>query len=174
MAWIQTYSGIHFSPFNPKMVHLQIGDIAHHLSLQCRFSGAVRSFYSVAQHSVLVSQKVPAEYALWGLLHDAAEAYLGDMAKPFKINMPWFRMVETDIMEVVAKKYKLSWPEPPEVKMADVRLLFTERRDLMSPDSAVWDHQADHPPYIEVISPWSPEVAEEEFLCRFGELCPDA
>lgn len=80
-AWILTSTGRQFWPLQPRADEICIEDIAHHLSMQCRFTGATRFHYSVAQHSVLVSQLAPdGENPLWGLLHDAAEAYLVDVA----------------------------------------------------------------------------------------------
>ena len=74
--WIQTYLGIQFWPLDPRPEEVMLFDIAHSLSNMCRFTGHCREFYSVAQHSVIVSQNVPREDAAWGLLHDASEAYM--------------------------------------------------------------------------------------------------
>src|SRR5690242_11754504 len=82
--WMQTYTGRRFWPLDPRVDDIDIGDIAHHLSLVCRFAGACREFYSVAQHCVGVSYVCDPKDALWGLLHDAAEAYVGDMVRPLK------------------------------------------------------------------------------------------
>ena len=82
--WIQTYTGKQFWPIDPRACEITIEDIAHALSLQCRFSGHCREFYSVAQHSCLVSSYCIDEDAGWGLLHDAAEAYLVDLPRPIK------------------------------------------------------------------------------------------
>src|SRR6266496_3875421 len=77
-------SGKWFNVFNPKPEDVDIRDIAHALSNQCRFTGHTKEFYSVAQHSVLVSTFCAPEDAAWGLLHDASEAYLSDIASPVK------------------------------------------------------------------------------------------
>src|SRR5579872_2947230 len=82
--WIQTASGLEFPLFEPRLDAINIEDIAHGLSMICRFTGQCARFYSVAEHSVHVSHLVPREDAAWGLLHDAAEAYLGDVASPLK------------------------------------------------------------------------------------------
>ncbi|MFG0247924.1 MAG: phosphohydrolase, partial [Phycisphaeraceae bacterium JB051] len=79
MSWIQTYTGKAFYPLREDPGIIDIRDIAHALSLQCRFNGHCSDFYSVAQHSVHVSEVVPQAFALWGLLHDAAEAYMSDL-----------------------------------------------------------------------------------------------
>jgi 5'-deoxynucleotidase YfbR-like HD superfamily hydrolase len=106
---------------------IAIDDIAHHLSMVCRWAGATQSFYSVAQHSCLVAKICPPELQRWALLHDAAEAYIGDMTRPMKALMrdlgdgepSPFDAVETGIMRCVAEKFELSWPEPKELQQYD-------------------------------------------------------
>ena len=79
-----TYTGKEFYPLDPNPADIDIKDIAHALSNCCRFAGHIKSFYSVAQHSVIVSELCEPENALAGLLHDASEAYLSDIARPVK------------------------------------------------------------------------------------------
>ena len=110
MAWIQTYTGRQFWPLAPQAEHVDIRDIAHSLAMQCRFNGHCRGFYSVAQHSVLVSQVVPPEDALWGLLHDAAEAYISDLPRPLKNTAPEFRAAEHRLLTVILGR--LGCPSP--------------------------------------------------------------
>jgi hypothetical protein len=85
--WILTRSGHPFYPFDPDATPaeaLGIYVIAHALARICRFTGHSHQFYSVAEHSVRVSELLPPRLRIAGLLHDASEAYLGDMAKPMK------------------------------------------------------------------------------------------
>lgn len=89
--WIQTYTGRQFWPLDPKPEEVCIEDIAHALSQQCRYAGHTIRFYSVAQHSVEIALRVPRAAALWGLLHDAAEAYLVDLPRPVKYLMPAYK-----------------------------------------------------------------------------------
>jgi 5'-deoxynucleotidase YfbR-like HD superfamily hydrolase len=105
-CWIQTYSGIKMHPLSPTEEEISIEDIAHALSNLCRFTGHCNKFYSVAQHSVLVSVYSPRDYAMWGLLHDASEAYLNDIARPIKISDEYntYRKIEENLMKVIAKK----------------------------------------------------------------------
>ena len=130
--FIQTYSGIEFYPLDPRIEEVKLLDIAHALSNICRFTGHCNEFYSVAQHSVLVSQYVSEENALWGLLHDASEAYICDIARPVKksLEMKPYKEIEKRLMNVIAKTFNLSEDEPKEVKEIDTKMLRTEARDL--------------------------------------------
>jgi len=168
--WIQTYSGRRFNPTNPNPEAIVIQDIAHALSMQCRFSGHCREFYSVAQHSVLVSHICGFENALWGLLHDASEAYLVDMPRPLKRSgkLDAFIEFEHKVQEAVCKRFGLPEKEPPDVKRADTILLATEARDLMSPRHPDWKQPAEPLPFK--IESWSPQQAKDNFLKRFTEL----
>jgi hypothetical protein len=164
----QTYTGVMFWPIDPRPEEVRIDDIAHHLSLLCRYNGACAVMYSVAQHSVLVSRIVPLEHALWGLMHDAAEAYVGDMVRPLKKMLPAYAEIEERVMRAIAKRFELPWPEPPEIKIADDRVLMTEQRDLMGPSPAPWRDSGE--PLEERISPWPSAQAEAEFLAWFRAL----
>jgi hypothetical protein len=169
-GWIQTYSGIAFYPIDPRPEEIHYSDIAHALSMICRFTGHTKKFYSVAQHCVLVSQYCDPQDALWGLLHDASEAYMCDVARPVKHMdfMRPYRIQESKLMRVIAQKFGLSEQEPESVQVADRRLLYTEARDLMNPVHPDWEWLAE--PYPEKINPWSPKKAEEMFLIRFVNL----
>ena len=122
--WIQTYSGIAFFPMEPDPELILLPDIAHALSNQCRFSGHVRKFYSVAQHCVEVANLLkvqPPHIQLAGLLHDASEAYLVDLPKPLKRKMPDYVTVEKGMMEAISKRFGLSFVtfDSPPVHDAD-------------------------------------------------------
>jgi hypothetical protein len=170
-SWFQTYTGAQFYPFDPRAEDIDIVDIAHHLSLVCRFNGACIEAYSVAHHSVLVSHVCPPEFAKWGLLHDAAEAYIGDMIRPLKQDMPLYKEVEIGIEKVVAEKFGLEFPIPPEVKEADNILLYTERRDLLLQRTQhKWTLSDVIVPLQMTIYPSYGLDAEEMFLERYVEL----
>lgn len=166
---IVTYSGVAIDPLNPDPDLLWIEDIAHALSNVCRFTGHVRSFYSVAQHCVLCSQIVPEQCALEALLHDASEAYLSDMARPLKRQPEFgdlYKAAEQRLERAVALRFMLTYPWPQAVKRADDVLLRTEQRDLM-PDRLRWRGTN----YLaETIEPWQPGEAEDRFLVRYREL----
>lgn len=168
MIWILTHSGIHFNPQEPKPEDLCIGDIAHALSLLCRFNGHCRTFYSVAEHCVRVSLSCPPQDALWGLLHDLGEAYLGDLPRPIKAAFPLFDAWEQNLMHTAAEKFGLAWPLPDSVHRADDILLATEIRDLMTRTEDSWELKAQ--PLAERITPLSPVDAEQAFLQRYAEL----
>lgn len=145
---------------------IHVDDIACALSKQCRFAGNLHRFYSVAQHSTLVSYFVPRELALWGLMHDASEAYIGDLIRPVKYleGMNAYRALENSIMVAVAIKFELLWPMPAAVKEVDDRLLWTEDRDLRK---RRW---FDRPCFDFTIRPVTPAQAEYEFYRRYTEL----
>lgn len=169
-AWIQTYSGRRFCPTNPNPEAIVIQDIAHALSMQCRFSGHTKQFYSVAQHSVGVSYLCEGPDALWGLLHDASEAYLVDIPSPLKRSGKFdpYLEFERKMMSAVCKRFGLSEEEPASVKRADRMLLSIEANELMFPLRPDWDHTMDSPPFK--IQPLGPEEAKKLFLKRFFEL----
>jgi len=160
-TWIQTYTGRRFDLLEPRMADVDIRDIAHALSQQCRFNGHCRQFYSVAEHSVRVAALLPPELELCGLMHDAAEAYVGDMVSPLKDRLISFVSIEHEIMKVLAGIFYFEWPMPEEVKMSDERLCVTEGRDLMGGTEG-WG--IDAVALDETIRPWCAEVAELRFL----------
>jgi hypothetical protein len=135
---IHTFSGIAFDLLDPQpsMVHLE--DIIHSLSLVNRFNGAALFPYSVAQHSLHVASLLPAGLRLEGLLHDAAEAYIGDMVSPLKQVMPEYKQVEARINAVVAEVFGLAYPEPAAVKQADLAVLSAEREQVLQPSYGPW------------------------------------
>jgi uncharacterized protein len=170
MGWIQTYTGKRFDPSTPQPADFDIRDIAHALSLQCRFNGHCLQFYSVADHSVRVSLICSPTLALWGLLHDMAEAYVGDLPRPVKASLPSFIAIEDRVLKIACEVFRRSWPMPPEVKVADDILLATEARDLMSAPPQAWPLR--QTALADRICPLSPSEAEQAFLVRFATLFP--
>lgn len=166
MDWIQTFTGHIFHPLDPVEGEIDVQDIAHSLSMLCRFNGHCLRFYSVAEHSVRVSMILPDPLRLWGLLHDAGEAYLTDLPRPVKGHVRGFREMEDRILERVAALYDLAWPMPEPVKAADDTLLATEARDLMAPHPADWG-LGTAPLDEHITDPLGPEAAERLFLQTF-------
>lgn len=126
---IRTFSGKLVRPLALAPDDVLLVDIAHALSNQCRYSGHCPRFYSVAEHSVYVADHVPPEHRRWGLLHDAAEAYLVDLPSPLKraVGFGLYREAEQRAMLVIAEKFRLDWPEPQSIRDADQRMLVTEQ-----------------------------------------------
>ena len=172
--YIRTFTGKQFYFDRIEENEIDIRDIAHALAMNCRWTGHVKSFYSVAQHSEYVSKMVPAAHALAGLLHDASEAYMHDTPSPLKWHLKQqgftaFSELETRIDKHIFDQFKLPYPRAAEIKNADLRMLATEHRDLM-----LNGHEMEvkylQKPYQFTIQPWSPEQAEQEFLERYRSL----
>jgi hypothetical protein len=169
-GWFLTYTGKQFYPVEPSILEICIEDIAHALSMICRFGGHCRTFYSVAQHSVLISDSLPPELKLVGLLHDATEAYCGDMVRPLKHELPQYKKVEQLLWDKIARKFDLPGAIPPEVKFSDNCALMTERRDLLVHTDHKWSQEECYPPYPKRIKPLSPDLSEQLFLNTFKIL----
>jgi hypothetical protein len=171
--WMQTYTGRQFWPVDPRPEEIFIEDIAHALSLACRYAGHCMRFYSVAEHSVLVSQNLPDHLKLWGLLHDASEAYLVDIPRPLKPFLTNYRELEDGVMEAVCKKFGLDYiadpfAMPSDVKAVDNRILHDEQAQIMAPSVAAWN-LAGAPLNVD-LHLWSPAEAEHQFLKTFLDL----
>lgn len=183
--WICTASGQQFWPLDARPEEVHVGDIAHALANVCRFNGHTREFYSVAQHSVYVSALVtgpidlPATLprqtvvaGLWGLLHDAAEAYLCDLPRPVKrsIGLEGYAEAENALMIVIAQHFGIPFPIPAEVKTADDMMLRAEARDLMPPESVRTWSLPDVEPWEKTVKPMAPPAARNFFLQCFRTL----
>lgn len=168
---IQTRSGKDFDLIDPSKNEFTVEDVAHALSNICRYCGHVSEFYSVAQHSVMVSKLVEPKYALMGLLHDASEAFVGDVAKPLKELLPDYKQVEARIEEFVLSRFGIDAHHmPASIKTADLTALVTEQRDLMhGPDPELMKRYHVQP-LEEKIVPLSPKEAKELFLERYREI----
>lgn len=166
--WIQTFTGRKFWPVDPRADEIEIEDIAHALSLLCRYGGHCLRFYSVAEHSVLLSRAMAPEFKLHALLHDASEAYLIDLPRPIKNCLPGYREAEAAIEAAVAERFGLPPVMPPQVKEADTRILMDERAVNMRNAPSKWT--TDTTPLGIELQFWSPYRAEVEFLNEFESL----
>jgi len=176
--WIETNSGIRFFPFRQEENNFNIQDIAHSLSQQCRFNGHTKAFYSVAQHSVLMAKYFQHSHykpgqILIALLHDAAEAYLGDIVKPIKDHMPVIQIAEYNLLNRI-----YSWAGVhafytedmrDAVKTVDVCLLHSEKQALLG-DKVKWALPTIGLPLTFRIHPWDPRTAKNEFLNMWVDL----
>lgn len=161
---------------------IELIDIAHALSRKCRFGGHVRcEHYSVAQHSVHVSELVPPQLALKALLHDASEAYLPDYPAPMKKaallrtvsgEIRTFNEVEDEVLTAIFSRFGLESGIPDIIHIADKIMLATEVRDLL-PTHPIWSEQIKNPPANMYIEPLLPEKANRAFLQRFRELATE-
>lgn len=167
---IMLASGRYFDLEDPASADFTIADIAHALANICRYTGHSRAFYSVAQHSVLVSHAVPEEHAFAGLMHDAAEAFIGDVAKPLKVLLPDYQQIESRVEAAVFARFGLPADLPACVKEADRVLLRTEQRDLMGADGHEWCYAGGAAPLPGRIEPLPPGEAKRLFLSRYTAL----
>ena len=170
--WTQTFTGRQFWPLDPRPDDIDPVDIAHALSMQCRYNGMVTAFYSVAEHCVLMSRAVAPEHALHALLHDATEAYVGDMIRPLKVHMSDFQAAEDRVWAAVAERFDIDPAMPEEVHQADSRILVDERAVLLGtpPAPRALDHLA---PLGVQIQAWSPQQAEHAYQARLTQLLAD-
>lgn len=180
MTWILTRSGRKFDLANPTADMVDPTDIAHSLSMQCRFNGHTSSFYSVAQHSYLVADLVPAEHQLAALLHDATEAYVGDLVRPLKEGMYLYygnigvacvyAATEERVWQTICQRFDLDPILPDCVKHADLAALATEKRDLMPSHPEPWPCLDGIQPHAGRIDPWQPSYAAIHYHARLLQL----
>lgn len=171
--WFPSVKGRQLRPFDLRPEDIDPEEIARALSNLCRFGGHLKQFYSVAQHSVLVASVLPDDLAFVGLLHDATEAYCGDMVRPIKSRMPEYKLLESSIWRVIAERFGLPLELPPEVKVADDRVLMTEVRDLVAAPAKHADGWPDAKPYGWIVDPWTAPQARRSWLERFYALVTD-
>lgn len=128
---IRTHSGIYFNVFSPKPEMVDIDDIAHALSNQCRWGGHSAKFYSVAQHCVGMLPHVEPKDRLSALLHDASEAYLVDVPRPIKKKLANYHEIEEKVMRAIAQRFEFEWPMEVAVVEADEAMLKYEWERLI-------------------------------------------
>lgn len=171
---IQTACGHSLSLVRPDPDCITIQAIAHALANTCRFGGHTSSFYSVAEHCVRValSGYVPRWLQFDALMHDAAEAFVGDIPTPLKHLLPEFRAIERRIEAAIELKFGCYEMHHDLVKKADLVLLATERRDLMPDTHYRWEAIAGIEPLASPIHPLAPASAREMFLRAFKKYAP--
>lgn len=190
--WMQTYSGRQYWPLDPRASEVEVGDIAHHLGMICRYCGACRRFYSVGEHSVgvlfvvsewldAIGHPAPRPIKLHALLHDSPEAYCHDLIRPIKRCVTGYAEVEEANAKAIAWALRLpiiSGPERDLIKSADNAMLLAEQAALMAPAPAKWA-PIDVPQLMLDAAGlflrrngtgWTPEEAKAEFLAEYEEL----
>lgn len=168
---ILTYTGKYVHLVEPQVESIDIIDIAHALSHICRFTGHTSSFYSVASHCLWVSEHAPEELQLLGLLHDAAEAYLGDVSAPLKQLLPEYKALEHRMEEAIAKRFGLPSLSHPDIKRLDREALRVERAQVFQRDdrSVTWD-QGDAIFDAALLKQQTPADVKAAYLARFLQL----
>lgn len=180
--YMYTSQGNAYWPFDPRPEEIHIETIAHHLANQCRFNGAVQHktderkiFYSVAEHSVLCSYFVPF-FAREALMHDAGEAFTGDLIRPLKYHPDFkenFQSLERKNDLALAKRFSLTYPWPEEVHVADNRMGITEIEQMIFTNPGHPSHMPLNPEKqgfpikIQMLAPYE---AKELFLQRYFQL----
>lgn len=163
---------------NPESHDYCLIEIATALSKHCRYNGHCNGFYSVAQHSVYVCDNVDHPYKFQALMHDAAEAYTGDIVTPLKQMLPEFKKIEHRIEQAIYKYYDLPEKLDPSIKEADTRMLLTEKRDIMPEidEPGEWKYYTDNfEPYnhFEIKHRWEPVYAKDIFIHYFLAYAPE-
>lgn len=198
--WIATFTGRRHYFLDPHPSEIVIEDIAHALSMICRYGGHCRTFYSVAEHSVRVAEAmllgrfgdlnyVPIE-VLFALLHDASEAYLGDLVHPLKVilkrpdpknpheihydPLPNYGRLEHRLEEIIYLKFTGTLPNAQVrdlIRYYDLALLKHEARALIRDAESQWEEWSDLPdePDLAPIEPWSPSEARVRFMTAFAQ-----
>ena len=191
VTYIVTYTGKVFEFMNPKPEMVCIEDIAHALANICRYTGHIKQFYSVAQHCVLMANADLPGDPLVRLLHDATEAYIGDLASPWKGlllvdvpqkepvksrfpfigNLDTVKLFEQRLEVVIGMALRVDLSPNPEIKLGDTRMFWTEVRDLMPkmPEDFEWGPPRMQPLDAKIV-PWNPVTAEGMFLSTYNKL----
>lgn len=170
---ITTISGKFFDILKPEEYEYDVGEIATALSNLCRYTGHVNRFYSVAEHSVLVSRLVPDRLRLAGLLHDASEAYVGDVSSPLKKLLPEYKRIEQNVQRALAKSFGLEEDvfEHKDIHEADKRMYWQERQSVA--DNGVrdklWHQDLRATRRVEAMG-MQPVMARRMFMKRYKEL----
>lgn len=170
-------SGTYFDYENPEGSSITLEDVAYGLAFEGRFAGQCvsrktgrRVMYGSGQHSVLSSYVIEEKYALPALWHEAGEAPCGDMTGPLKSINPGYKAIEKRCEKAIKANFSIPEGDPLAIKRVDVRLLTTERRDLINWSGEKWTNADDHEPYAFEIEPWDLQDAAQAFIDRHYEL----
>lgn len=172
-------SGTYFDYERPDLTPLTIEDVAFGLAFTCRFRGQCvrrdtgqRVFYSVAEHCVRMSWVIPSHAAYDALMHELGEVACGDMPGPIKPLCPDYKAIEKRCEAAAMEQFGVTMADPELVKLYDLRMLSTEKRDLTRSEGDKWAHTGEAEPFDFKIVPWETRFAAEIFLMRYRELRP--
>lgn len=171
--WMLMNSGQRYWPLDPRVGDFSLNDIAHGLAYTCRWGGQVDQFFSVAEHSVIVSRYVRPELRLAALLHDAAEAFVGDIPRPLKrILGANYKLIEDRTQTVIAMQYGFDKEMHPQIKEIDNRITVDERKSLFSnnDETLPWMFANDVSLGLEIINPLPPHQAKRLFMETYYEI----
>jgi hypothetical protein len=168
---IMLHSGAWFDFCAPASSPFTLEDIAHGLANICRYAGQCKHFYSVAEHSILVSE-IAEGFEYEALLHDAAEAFLGDITRPLKQMLPDFKSIEAEVERAILERFGVPWPLPPQIKQADLRVLAAEQKQIMPEGTDGWVRGQKVEPSQIIVRHLTPDQAKQEFLERHEALRP--
>lgn len=168
---ITTLNGKYFDILKPEEYEYEIEEIASSLSNLCRYTGHVNSFYSVAEHSVLVSRLVPDSLALAGLLHDASEAFLGDVSSPLKKLLPEYKKIEDNVQKAIFNHFGLDYPMSDEIHVADKKMYWQERQEVANNGikDTLWHQDRGAARKVKALG-MSPHMAKRMFLARYKQI----
>lgn len=166
---IMLQSGAWFDFLDPESSEFRIEDIAAGLSNTCRYAGQCSAFYSVAEHSLLVSE-IAHDHAYAALMHDAAEAFIGDITRPLKQLLPDFRQIEARVEKAIFNRFNVPLPMPKEVKAADLRVLAAEQAQIMPRETSLWAFADGIEPAPITVRCLTSRQAKEAFLERYRNL----
>lgn len=171
-----------FYPYDCGGEAFDIEEIANSLSKLCRFNGNTNKFYSVAEHSLNVMELILDEFptnkklAYEGLMHDATEAYLGDLVTPLKQVLPKFNKIEHEVAVNLFKKHKVTYPFNPIVHSKDWMMCLIEKSILM-PHAPKWFDHEDTTVFLKahkmLVKGLSPDKAKENFIHAYTALTKD-
>jgi hypothetical protein len=173
-SWLQTCSGGRVSVLEPQESEIKLSDIATSISKQCRFNGHCNDFYSVAQHCVLGAKFALKHFdrdtAREFLLHDATEAYVGDLIRPVKIMIPEFGIVESGFWGAISRRFSVPYEHTDSCQLIDNIMVTWEKRDLL-PNSEEWPRLPEISGYnLPTIRCWGWRKSEREYLRMYESL----
>jgi uncharacterized protein len=170
---IMLASGTWFDLLDPWGSDFTINDIAQGLSNICRYAGQCKQFYSVAEHSIHVADTVE-YFKLEALMHDAAEAFLGDITRPLKQLLPEYKKIEASVEDAIFQRFGLNLNAKSIIKEADLRVLATEQAQLMPEGADYWASSSGTAKAAIRIEFLSPTAARNRFLSKFNDLARDS